>query len=414
MRNDDLLRKSWLLCLLLLGVGQILPAGWWYFFKGISVGDGLFMVLSLVEILFFVKRDDLKSAIFQARFVLFAIGLIVVALAFSTIWNYTSYISFKPEYVFSIFRLVYFAVMVLMIASVVRRRLSVKLAVKFYLMGLAAALVLNLFNDFVWMIPNERCGLYIWSNPNVIGNIACIGLLYMALWLKEGARPYVGYIAMYLLLSYSALLAFSKASWIMLVLGNILLLVCTFRSSTIFLKNVRYAGIAAVVIFAATIFLQMDKVACYMNLKIASSVPSLEIRKNYAVSALSILTAKPWGIGMGRYVEVVSGAPVSDREAAQVGYSSAGNPHSTILHLMISGGYVAVFGLIFLISAVAHAFVAAAELSSSKKLNALVFVLFGAILLISASFQLQIITQNFLYLLAGVMLSAKLKESEQI
>jgi hypothetical protein len=98
MKLDDLLRKSWLLCFLLLGVGQILPFDWWYF-KGISIGDDWFLILSLVEIFFFVNREDLRKTLFRARFVLVSMGLIVLGLGFGVALNYQKYIKDRKSVV---------------------------------------------------------------------------------------------------------------------------------------------------------------------------------------------------------------------------------------------------------------------------------------------------------------------------
>ena len=240
----------------------------------------------------------------------------------------------------------------------------------------------------------------------MIGNLACIGLLYMALWLKTGARPYLGYFSVLLLLNCSALLAFSKAGWFMLAVGNFLLLALAFKPNYCNTRKGYLAAIAAVTVFSAGNLVQLDKVICFMHLKIISSAPSLEIRKNFAVSTWNIIAENPAGIGVGRYVEYVTGAPVSEQEAAQVGYSSAGNPHSAILYLMVTGGWGAFLSLLLLLGAVANNFGAMVAKPTSRRWYAVSFALFGLILFISASYQLQILTQNFLYVLAGILLAA--------
>ena len=150
----------------------------------------------------------------------------------------------------------------------------------------------------------------------------------------------------------------------------------------------------------------MDKVNCSVHLKIISSAPSLEIRKNFAESALNTITKNPAGIGVGRYLEYITGQSVSEQEAAAVGFSSAGNPHSAVLFMMIAGGWGALFSLVLLLGAVTYNFGAMEARQNSRLWHAVVFALVGLILLISSSYVLQIITQNILYVLAGILLSA--------
>jgi len=399
-----------MLAFLLLGAGQILPFRW-YYPGGVSIGDILFLILMMVEITFFVKKNEASQIFIRTKFILMAMGLIVLALILGVALNYQYYIIFRPEYALWIFRLIYFAIMVPAVAFVVVNRLSVEVAVKYYLTGLITALVFNALNDFVWSVPNERCGLYIWANPNVIGNIACIGLLFNILWLREGGRPYVGYVGTFFLLGLAALLSFSKATWVMLFLTGILTVIIAYKGTQFPMKAVRRVGFFAIAVFLAFIFLQLNKIECYVDLKLKSSPSSLAIRGNYAVSAKNILIEHPLGIGVGRYYEYLKGAPASIVEAAQTGFSSAGNPHSAFLHLAISGGWGALLGFIVLIYGAAHTFVTAVRRSGSKILSFLIGALYSVVLIVSASFQLQIMTVNFLYVIVGIVVALNLKET---
>lgn len=406
------LSKAWMLAFLLLGAGQLLPFRWFYP-GGVSIGDIIFLILMMVEISFFVKKGEASKIFIRTKFILMAMGLIVFSLILGVVLNYQHYIIFRPEYVLSILRLIYFAIMVPMVAFVVVNRLSVEMAVKYYLIGLITALILNALNDFVWSVPNERCGLYIWANPNVIGNIACIGLLFNILWLREGGRPYVGFVSTFFLLSFAALLSFSKATWVMLFLIGILAAIISYKGSQFPMKEVRRIGFFAIAVFLAFIFLEFNKIECYVDTKLKSSPPSLAIRKNYAISAKNILLEHPLGIGVGRYYEYSNGVPASIVEAAQTGFSSAGNPHSAFLNLAITGGWGALLGFVGLIYGAAHAFLTAMRGSGSKILIFLIGALYSLVLIVSASFQLQIMTVNFLYVLVGILVALNLKESRQ-
>lgn len=411
---------AWSLVFLLLGTAHIMPVDYWYW-NGVSIGDGLFLLLGFMEAFSLTKKDS--KLLFEARFMLAAMGVALVSLGLSSFINFQSYMDYRPEYTAWIFRLAYFAAMIPVIAYVVAHRLTVQRAVNFYVTGMAAALLLNLINDFVLADPNERFGLYIWSNPNVIGNFACMGLLYMALWLKHGAKPYIAYVLMLLLLGLSGFLSFSKASWIMLILGIVILIVqsrqcCINLKAQMggrvpFLENPGYVCIVALASLFTVLFLQGPKVVSYVNLKIISSPPSLEIRKNYALSSWEILKNEPMGIGVGRYVEYTTGASVSKSEAAQVGTSSAGNPHSALLYLAASGGWGAFLGFVCFIGAFAYSFVRAVMPFSSKCMSVLVGGAFVATIFVSASFQLQAVTQNYLYVLAGIVVASALKPASQ-
>lgn len=420
MPINRLMTLFWSVVFLLFGTAHIMPLDWWYV-KGISAGDVLFCFFGVVEVVFFATQEKLKYALVESRFLLVGLLLVVASLLSGVFFNYHYYIDFRVEYLLWVLRLTYFAVMVPVIAYVVSNRLAVDRALRLYLTGMAIALVSNMANDFVVNIPNERCGLYIWSNPNVIGNFLCIGLLYMALWLKQGAAPRIMYCIFLVLFCFSAFLSFSKATWIMLLLGNILLIIQSvggaFKSKrtgdTFSLKSREAVCLFSLAVFWAMLLFQGDKVACFVNLKVISSAPSLEIRKNYAVSALDVAKTKPLGIGVGRYAEFTTGVPVTEAEASQVGFSSAGNPHSALLYLAASGGWGAVLGFIFFIGSLAYAFVKALQLPLSKRMNFLVGSIFGVIVVVSSSFQLQVVTQSFLFVLAGVVIAAALNAPKQ-
>ncbi len=401
-----------MLAFLLLGAGQILPFRW-YYPSGVSVGDILFLILMMIETTFFVKKNEASQIIIRTKFILAAMGLIVLALILGVVLNYQYYITFRLEYALWIFRLIYFAIMVPTVAFVVVNRLSVEAAVKYYLTGLIAALVFNALNDFVLSVPNERCGLYIWANPNVIGNIACIGLLFNILWLREGGRPYVGCVGTFFLLGLAALLSFSKATWVMLFLIGIITVIITYKGTPVPTKAVRRVGFFAIAVFLMFIFLQLNKIECYVDLKLKSSASSLATREMYAVSAKNILIEHPMGIGVGRYYEYLNGVPPSIVEAAQTGFSSAGNPHSAFLYLAISGGWGALSGFIVLIYGTAYTLMTAVRRFDSKMLNFFMGTLYSVVLIVSASFQLQLMTVNFLYVIVGIVVALNLKESCQ-
>jgi O-antigen ligase len=412
-RSRCFFSKAWIVAILLLGTGQILPFGW-YYPMGVSFGDILFLILLALEIIFYDRKNELWQIFTLAKFELMAVGLIVVALIFSVAINYKEYIIFRPEYILWIFRLIYFAIMITAVAYVVAHRLPVEVAVKCYLIGLITAIVLNFLNDFAWSVPNERCGLFIWSNPNVIGNIACIGLIFSSLWLREGGRPYVGYIVSFLLLGLAALLSFSKASWVMLILAGILTLIFALQRPSYSAKQMRNVGVYAIAIFfSALIILQVEKLICYVDLKLMSSPPSLVTRRDFALSAKDILLKHPFGVGVGRYYEYSTGFPVLNADAVQTGFSAAGNPHSAILYLAICGGWGALLGFVALICRATCAFVTAVRRSSSKVTNVLIGVLFSGVLSVSASFQLQILTVNFLYVIMGIIVAINLKSYQK-
>jgi hypothetical protein len=294
------------------------------------------------------------------------------------------------------FRFLYYPTLFITLVPFLGSPLRLRILFSGYVLGVLA------ISAIAWIHspdPGFFFGLPVLDNPNVIGNfigyaMICLGFAFMprGLAVKGSAL---------LALFVFAMFTFSKASWL-LALGGMYLNAMRFNRWLLLLVIVVAAAIAVSVLDLKLIF---DMVSNAIDLKLSASVGddttggTLDMRIGFFQTSMYSLFDHPFGVGLknfwllNRSYEDVLGSRFFESES----------PHMALGYAAVQAGWI---GIALLCVITYRVMTALFSLYSAPSLGTRA-ALFGMIL-ISILFQIEILTQPFIYLvLASAMAQAE-------
>jgi hypothetical protein len=227
-----------------------------------------------------------------------------------------------------------------------------------------------------------------------------------------------------------SIFAFSKGTWIMVLLGILIIPV-----SLVFVGRVRADGVKVPVGRHIALFIvglaclgaiSGREATCQLAWKVRAQAAngSLQTREQMIVdvlravfpanappgtSSVQLLISGMLGHGVGNDALVL---PQYDGPGGQIGYSSQANPHNVFAYILLVGGIGALLAFaVALVAPLAKAWL----LFGRCALASLYIGLVGLAFLASGSFQLQLYSQPYFWLFAGFLLAiAARKNPSQI
>jgi hypothetical protein len=404
------------------------PVPWWYI-HGITIGDIVFLFwLAISSILVPAFWNDLRRAV--ARYWIFvgAVFAMIAALLLS-LWVNSGAYDVSLFYIAAIGRSGYFLIVSLVIFVLAQRYGSTPLICA-YLIGLAAVQIINFS---IGLLPPSyaiACTVPVLFNSNVAGNMLGVGIAFSTLLIIE-RRATAFALATILLFVGMSIFAFSKGTWLMVAFGLAgLTAAVTYAltsprmptSSRALRRNVGVALVASIVLAG----LSVGEAYCHFDWKARAEVAntSTETRIGMVRDSLSVVLPNDGdgpedvgivsrmllGIGVGRFADV---APQYDDKSGQgfSGHSSRGNPHSAFLFVFVSGG-VAALALFSL--ALTYPFYEAHRTFPPSITLTVCLLALGATFAVSGAFQLQLFSQHYFWIFAGLLMAISKREGQEI
>jgi O-antigen ligase len=372
---------------------------WYYPVRGIGYGDLLFVVWFVYALINPQRREALMRALWEVRKFVFLMLIFMAWLLLSaTINAYNS--GSGPTDVLAIVRLLYYCAIVLF-AYIVVMQYGFGSLVCGFIVGVFI-LTLGRFYDAYTAGASSVVlnGLIIIKDPNVIGNMMGVGVLFCAFGILQG----------YLKLSLTAALAitaasittFSKGTWLMELAA---LFACAVAWFTSFRKTgrsfARFVPVTVVLLAAmsAAIYAYSDLLIDLINLKLETTTrgETAAYRFQFALAALYSMADNPFfGLGFRNYPQV-------ERLYPDVVPEPTENAHNAFLHFGAVGGIPALL-LLLLLFAYPFAPLYRAMTAESSKMPAALFTgLVLVVMALSGSVQLQLVAQPFYWLFCGIV-----------
>lgn len=388
---------AWVIALL-WGIGQNLPFDRFYGPGRTSPGDFLFLALLLVVTSDPATRRALLAEADRLRPLLTLIATFVTLTALSCLANAFRWDMFANDFIETVRPFYYFSIVVFI--SVCTRRDGLSLLLPF-LVGIAISgyvAYLNPGNDDVFGFP------VLW-NPNVIGNMLAMGVLWSSLMVFEGRFA----IASVFLLIFSVLSIFtySKGTWLMILLSAVAIGIAVYGGSGARGRHVGkfiFLGVFTVLVGLGTYY--YEPLSALIEFKIfttqlgdtAAEGGTAAARWGFVVASLSMAADNPiFGVGISNYEAVYR----TMERALGNAFWATDNPHSAWLYILACSGIPAliVFGLII----VQVLRMLAARVPLAAPLRHIYVGIFALVFLISGSVMLEILTQYFFWFFAGIV-----------
>lgn len=381
---------------ILLGIGQNLPMDWIYV-HGVGVGDVLFLLISLLMMLHPHWRAQLLAEGFRLRVVFILLLTFVTLTLLSAAANVVTWDLKGKDLIEALRPMYYFSLIVF--TSICMQRLGVSLVIA-YLIGV----LISAFVAYLFPASEPLDGFVMLSNPNVVGNMLSVGTLFVTILLFERRfRTATFFLISFLVFS---VFTFSKGTWLMMLLSLTACLIAFFASDS---KASRMGKNVFVVAFFAMVLLVVYEREVLYELVVfklattqlgdsASEGGTVAARWGFVQASLQLMLENPlFGIGISNF----GAAYDSLQPVLGDNYWASDNPHSAWLYILACIGILAfvIFGGI--VAIVLARLNACVPLQKHRRL----FYMSCATLLffVSGSVQLQILTQHFFWIFAGVV-----------
>jgi len=369
------------------GTAHDLPS-FMYVGGGIGPFDWLVLALLLRWVLFSPRTLDKRAMRMFAPFFVFA--------AFAYVGEICGALRFEGTNAASIIapiRYLSYPTMFFTLVPLVRSERDLKILFSAYVFGVLALAALAVMRS---PDPSFFFGLPVLYDPNVVGNfvgyaLICLGLSFMP-------RSATSRIAMLFALFTFAMFTFSKASWVLALLGLYI------NAAT--MNKWRLAAIIVVAAMASLAFVDWGHVLTLatdaIDVKLASSVGSDQsggtfyMRLGYFISSAYALVQYPLGIGLRN-------SPfVNDTYARALGnlYFPTDSPHTAVGFVCAQAGWVglAVLAVVFRrVASSLRSMYAARDIGTSSVV--------AVMLLVSVFFQIEFFTQPFIYLVLAAAIA---------
>jgi len=379
------------------GIGQNLP---WdnLYLKGISPADFLFLGVLGVLLCHAGARQAYLAEVQRLMSLLSLIACFVTLTAVSSAVNAFTW-GFQSNDLVEMVRPLYYFLIIAFVAMLTRRHgLGLLLA---FVAGIVASGVVA----YLRPASQDVLGFVMLWNPNVIGNMLALGVLFSSL-LILGSLPLPATACMLVCMVLS-IFTYSKGTWLMVLLGLVACLIALRATGDPrVVRAGRYILGTAVIGLGLVVFQHWDALYTLVSFK-------LETTQLGDTAAEGGTTAARWGFVVASMVMAVDspvlGVGISNFESAYRtlqpllgnAYWSTDNPHSAWLYILACIGVPAlvIFALIFARTLLELA--RRVPLQGSSRL--LYVALFCIVLFLSGAVMLQLLTQYFFWFLTGVL-----------
>jgi O-antigen ligase len=383
------------------GIGQNLPYGEFYL-AGICPGDLLFLMVILFAAVYPSVRPGLFSFILRLRGYLYLIVAFVWLTLFSFTINAFTW-GFEWKDLIEVFRPFYYFMVVAYIANYTYSNGPASV-VQAFLAGILVSGIIAYLNPGV----EDLMGFALLWNPNVIGNMLAIGIVFASLLILNGrflsALPFV---AAFLIL---AVFTFSKGTWLMSLLGLIACIAAfsfkTNRRSLRIGKLVFCAGVVGLLVLGMQHYEDLHKLISFKLLTsqleaTAAEGGTISARYGFVIASLQLAVENPLtGVGISNFESAYN----SLKGMLGDYYWETDNPHSAWLYVLACIGFPGLVVLMLLVLYPIRQIASLPELRNrAKVLKALYICCVGAVFVISGAVQLQLLTQYFLWFFTGVV-----------
>jgi O-antigen ligase len=381
------------------GIGTNWLGEWYYPVRGIGYGDLVFIGWFIFALLSPPRREAMALILWEVR------KYILVILAFMT-WLLLSTVVNTPAFgaditdLFAILRLLYYCAIILF-AYLVVTQYGYGWLVCGFVAGAAILTVGRLYDAYTsGEAAYARQGLIILRDPNVIGNMMGIAVLFCSLGILKGYLKLSLSVA--LLFAVASITTFSKGTWLMVLVGllaNAVACVMLFRKTD---RSLARFVPATVVLFAAVgclAYQYSGLITALVDFKLQTTSESdtAYYRYQFALAAVYVMVDHPlFGLGFRNFPEVERLYPEVVREPTK-------NAHNAFLHSGAVGGLPA-FALLLLLFALPFAPLSRVVTFEYSRPFALCYTgLVLIVLALSGSVQLQLVAQPFFWLFAGLI-----------
>jgi len=374
---------------------------WYYPLRGIGWLDIVFFIWFIFALVDPSRRLALSTALWAVRKFVLLILVFMTWLLLSTVVNSYTW-GAGPTDLFAIGRLVYYCA-ILLFAYITVRQYGYGALVAGFITGVGV-LTLGRFYDAYTEGASAVIlqDLIILKDPNVIGNMMGIGVLFCILGVLEGYVK-LSFLAA-LALAIASVTTFSKGTWLMILIaliGCVVALLMTVRRSERSLMRYLPATIVLIGLAGVITFVYWDLLVDLVNLKLETTEENetAAYRYQFGLAAIYAMADHPiFGLGFRNFPQV-------ERLYPDVVPEPTENAHNAFLHFGAIGGIPALLILIWLvaypIAPLWRALAAEYPRTLASILTALVVLILG----LSGSVQLQLVAQPFFWLLAGIILS---------
>lgn len=378
------------------GIGTNWLGQWFYPIRGISWGDLLFLGWFGFALLDRQRRRALSRALWEVRIQTLLMLTFVTLLLLATAINSYQF-GASPTDLFAIVRLLYFSAIILFVYLLVCQDGYGWLLCGF-LVGVTL-LTLGRFYDAQVSGSVLVKGVILLKDPNVIGNMIGMGVVFCSLGILAGyLRVSLGAA---LFFCVASVMTFSKGTWLMVIFGlaaNAVACVMLFRRTRSSFATLVPATMVLVVGVAWLVYANLEVLSTLVDYKFETTSESetADYRYQFGLAALHTMVDHPlWGLGFRNFPEVERLYPTIIPEPTE-------NAHNAFLQV---GAVAGVPALLVLLALVAYPFFPlfrALRASFGPRLAwAYVVPVFSAFAL-SGSVQLQLIAQPFFWIFTGI------------
>ena len=287
-----------------LGDRHKLAGEWYYPLRGISWLDFLFFIWLLFAIVEPKRRLALSGALWEIRKFVLLILIFTCWLLLSTVVNCYTW-GAGPTDLFAIGRLIYYCA-ILLFACISVRQDGYGFLVAGFITGVGV-LTLGRFYDAYTEGASAVVlqDLIILKDPNVIGNMMGIGVLFCILGILNH------YVKLSLLaalaLAISSVTTFSKGTWLMILiglLGCVIALLMTVRRSERSLMRFLPAAVVLIALAGVITVAYWDLLVDLYNLKMETTEENATAayRYQFALAAIYAMVDHPiFGLGFRKF-----------------------------------------------------------------------------------------------------------------
>jgi O-antigen ligase len=369
---------------------------WYYPFRGIGWGDLFFVAWFLVAFTDKKRRDALLGALWALRIHALLVLMFVTLLLTSTAVNAYRYGADGND-ILAICRLLYFSVIVFFVNLVVRQN-----GLLWVLCGFLAGVGLLALEQLHHAQVSGAVvvgGIIILRDPNVIGNMLGVAVIFCSLGILAGHFRLS--VAAAVLFSVASVTTFSKGTWLMVVVGllaNVVAGLMLYDRSRHGFR--RFIPVTATIVTALAwlLYVNAQLLADLIRFKLESTmdIESTEYRYRFALAGLYAMTDNPlWGLGFRNY-------GVVERLYPHVLPEPSENAHNVFLHVGAVAGLPALAALLVLFVYPFIPLWRGTRALFARNLAVIYVPLTFAVFLLSGSLQLQLIAQPFFWVFTGV------------
>jgi hypothetical protein len=355
-------------------------------------GLGLFEFCTVgFSIYYFINNEFPKSVNYRYfKTVILPILAIVISFYIADIFGLIVFSNYSLADYIEPLRLLLYVLFVLLISRVCKSMNDIYLSIFSCIVGIFFVALRS------YLKPGDESFLYglpVLNDPNVVANLIGYAFIGIALLANSKFRR-IG-IPLSLVFTFLQFLSFSKAGWMMMIFGWFLILI-SYRVSLKYIFLILFIINLAFIHYDVYIILK-DALDLKLNAAVGAEneVGSFKGRQGFLLS--SIMTFRDYPLGIGNHYF----AQVHYQHAAALGsfYSESTSPHSAIGYLLISSGFIGISAFLFLVS---RAVKVLGKISGRRGLALFTIKFFiGIMLLLSCFFQIELLSQPFLYLVLG-------------